>query len=41
LPDGWTIVGASIVVASGIYTFYRETLAADIAEGRVPAKDEG
>lgn len=23
-PDGWTILGASIVVASGIYVFYRE-----------------
>jgi len=23
-PDGWTILGASIVVASGIYIFYRE-----------------
>lgn len=33
LPDGWTIVGASVVVASGIYTFYRETRAARIARG--------
>lgn len=24
-PDGWTILGAGIVVASGIYVFYRET----------------
>ncbi len=24
LPDGWTIVGATIVVATGIFTFYRE-----------------
>ena len=23
-PDGWTILGAAIVVASGIYVFYRE-----------------
>jgi drug/metabolite transporter (DMT)-like permease len=23
-PDGWTILGAGIVVASGIYVFYRE-----------------
>lgn len=24
LPDGWTLVGATIVIATGIYTFYRE-----------------
>jgi len=24
IPDGWTLVGAAIVVATGIYTFYRE-----------------
>ncbi len=24
LPDGWTMVGSSIVVATGIFTFYRE-----------------
>jgi drug/metabolite transporter (DMT)-like permease len=24
LPDGWTVVGASIVVASGLYILYRE-----------------
>jgi len=24
LPDGWTLVGAAIVIASGLYTFYRE-----------------
>ena len=24
IPDGWTLLGAAIVVATGIYTFYRE-----------------
>jgi drug/metabolite transporter (DMT)-like permease len=24
LPDGWTVVGAGVVVASGIYTLLRE-----------------
>jgi drug/metabolite transporter (DMT)-like permease len=24
-PDRWTIVGAAIVIASGLYTFYRES----------------
>src|SRR3546814_11719582 len=24
IPDGWTLLGATIVVATGIYTFYRE-----------------
>jgi drug/metabolite transporter (DMT)-like permease len=24
-PDGWTVVGASIIVASGLYTAQRET----------------
>jgi drug/metabolite transporter (DMT)-like permease len=32
LPDGWTIVGAGVVVASGIYSFYRETRAMRRAE---------
>jgi drug/metabolite transporter (DMT)-like permease len=26
LPDGWTIVGAVVVVGSGLYVFYREAL---------------
>jgi drug/metabolite transporter (DMT)-like permease len=26
LPDGWTMVGAGIVVASGLYTLYRESV---------------
>ncbi|MGF1594519.1 MAG: DMT family transporter [Kiloniellaceae bacterium] len=24
IPDGWTLTGAAVVVATGIYTFYRE-----------------
>jgi len=24
IPDGWTLVGASIIVATGVFTFYRE-----------------
>ena len=24
LPDVWTIIGAAIVVSSGLYTIYRE-----------------
>ncbi|WP_210326026.1 DMT family transporter [Oricola nitratireducens] len=27
LPDGWTLVGAAIIMASGIYTLHRERLA--------------
>lgn len=43
MPDGWSIVGAAIVIASGIYTFYRENKRrtaeriAQEAEARVPA----
>ena len=28
LPDGWTVAGAGVIVASGIYTFYRERVRA-------------
>ena len=24
LPDGWTVVGAAVVIASGLYVFHRE-----------------
>ena len=24
LPDAWTLVGAAILITSGLYTFYRE-----------------
>lgn len=30
LPDVWTIVGATIVIASGLYVFYRETVRSQI-----------
>jgi len=26
LPDGWTLAGALIIVASGLYVFYRESV---------------
>jgi drug/metabolite transporter (DMT)-like permease len=32
-PDTWTLVGASLIVASGLYAFYRETVRAQ-AEAR-------
>ena len=28
LPDGWTFAGALIIVATGLYTFYREWVVA-------------
>jgi drug/metabolite transporter (DMT)-like permease len=28
LPDGWTLVGAAIIIASGLYTAHRERLRA-------------
>lgn len=43
MPDGWAIFGAAIVIASGIYTFYRENKrraaerVAQAAERRAPA----
>jgi drug/metabolite transporter (DMT)-like permease len=43
IPDSWAIIGAAIVIASGIYTFYRENKrraaerVAQEAEPRVPA----
>lgn len=43
MPDGWAIIGAAIVIASGIYTFYRENKrraaerVALEAEPRIPA----
>ena len=27
LPDGWTWIGAAIIVATGLYTLHRERLA--------------
>ncbi|MGV1756413.1 DMT family transporter [Rhizobium sp. A22-96] len=43
MPDSWAIIGAAIVIASGIYTFYRENKrraaerVAQEAEPRIPA----
>jgi len=34
LPDGWTIVGAGIIAASGLYTAYRERVRMMQARGR-------
>ena len=31
LPDGWTLVGAAIVIASGIYIFHRERVSGSSA----------
>ena len=28
LPDGWTLIGCGIIIASGLYTLHRERLAA-------------
>jgi drug/metabolite transporter (DMT)-like permease len=38
LPDSWTLIGAAIVIASGLYTFYRETKrhAAPVAQESEP-----
>jgi drug/metabolite transporter (DMT)-like permease len=32
VPDGWTLVGAAIVVASGLYVFHRERVLSSRAE---------
>lgn len=43
MPDGWSMIGAAIVITSGIYTFYRENKRraaermAQQAEARIPA----
>ena len=43
VPDGWSVFGAAVVIASGIYTFYRESKRraaepiAQESEPRVPA----
>jgi S-adenosylmethionine uptake transporter len=28
LPDGWTLIGTAVIVATGLYTMHRERLAA-------------
>ena len=32
VPDGWSMLGAVIIVASGLFTFYRERLVAKKSE---------
>lgn len=40
IPDGWTLVGAAVVVATGIYTFYRERrLMRAVATAGVPTAE--
>jgi drug/metabolite transporter (DMT)-like permease len=36
LPDGWTLVGAAVIAASGLYTAHRERVRAREARGRKP-----
>jgi drug/metabolite transporter (DMT)-like permease len=41
IPDAWTVIGAAIIIASGLYTFYREAKrrgapVAQESEPRVP-----
>ena len=36
LPDGYTIVGAAIIVAAGLYIFWREQTAARREETFTP-----
>ena len=36
VPDGWTLVGASIIVASGLYTAHRERVRAREAKSTAP-----
>jgi hypothetical protein len=37
LPDTPTLVGAGIVVASGLYIFYRETIKVGRAQPKLPS----
>lgn len=37
-PDGWTIIGSAIVVATGVYTFHRERLRARLAASDKPVR---
>jgi drug/metabolite transporter (DMT)-like permease len=36
VPDGWTIIGAAIIVAAGLYVWHRETRAARLSAGGPP-----
>jgi hypothetical protein len=40
LPDRWTLVGAAIIIASGLYTAHRERLRARGIRAR-PVRDGG
>lgn len=37
-PDGWTMIGSAIVVATGVYTFHRERLRARLAASDKPVR---
>jgi drug/metabolite transporter (DMT)-like permease len=36
LPDGWTVLGAAVIVLSGLFIFYRETRSRKFPKGRSP-----
>jgi drug/metabolite transporter (DMT)-like permease len=36
VPDGWTLLGASVIVASGLYTAHRERVRARQGAVRQP-----
>jgi hypothetical protein len=38
LPDAWTLFGAAIIVASGLYTAHRERVRAREARAQLPHK---
>jgi drug/metabolite transporter (DMT)-like permease len=37
VPDGWTVLGASLIVASGIYTLHREAVRQRMLMAKAPA----
>ena len=37
LPDGYTLIGASVVISSGLYIIYRETIKVGWARPRLPS----
>lgn len=41
-PDGWTVIGALVIVGAGLYVWHRETLAAKSAaqQAQAPAADD-
>ena len=36
LPDGWTVIGAAVIVLSGLLIFYRETRSRNYSKGEEP-----